>query len=120
MIGSDGLHLPGKTHPRLYGTFPRVLGKYVREEGVLSLEQAVQKMTSLPANRLGLKNRGALKVGNFADIVIFDPKTITDTASYTAPIRYPTGIPYVFANGKAVKFDDVSTGALPGKVLRKQ
>ena len=120
MIGSDGLHLPGKTHPRLYGTFPRVLGKYVREEGVLSLEQAIQKMTSLPANRLGLKNRGVLKVGNFADIVIFDPKTITDTASYTDPLRFPTGIPYVFANGKAVKFDDVSTGALPGKVLRKQ
>ena len=120
MIGSDGLHLPGKTHPRLHGTFPRVLGKYVREEKIISLETAIHKMTGAPASRLGLNRRGVLKEGNFADFVIFDPETITDTASYIDPLRFPTGIPFVFVNGVAVKFDDLSTSALPGKVLRKK
>jgi len=119
MVGSDGLHLPGKTHPRLYGTFPRVLGRYVRAEKILSLEQAVHKMTGMPAARLGLKQRGLLKTGYAADLVIFDPATICDTATFDDPLRYPTGLPSVFVNGIAVKEADQSTGALPGKVLRK-
>jgi N-acyl-D-amino-acid deacylase len=118
MVGSDGLHLPGKTHPRLYGTFPRVLGRYVREERVLSLEQAVHKMTGMPAARLGLPRRGLLKEGYAADIVVFDPVTICDIATFDDPIRYPTGIPTVFVNGIAVKENDHATGARPGKVLR--
>lgn len=120
MVGSDGLHLPGKTHPRLYGTFPRVLGRYAREEGVLSLEQAVHKMTALPAARIGLQKRGALAVGNFADLVIFHPDTIHDVATFEDPLRYPVGLPYVFVNGQAVKWNDEPTHALPGHVLRRK
>jgi N-acyl-D-amino-acid deacylase len=119
MVGSDGLHLPGKTHPRLYGTFPRVLGRYVREEKVLALEQAVHKMTGMPAARLGLKQRGLLQTGYAADVVIFDAATICDTATFDDPLRFPTGIPSVFVNGVAVKEGDAATGALPGKVLRR-
>ena len=119
MVGSDGLHLPGKTHPRLYGTFPRVLGRYVREEKVISLEAAVHKMTGMPAARLGLKKRGLLQEGYAADIVVFDPNTVCDTATFDDPLRYPTGIPYVFVNGIAVKEADHATGALPGQVLRR-
>ena len=119
MVGSDGLHLPGKTHPRLYGTFPRVLGHYVRDERVISLETAIHKMTGAPAARLGLKQRGILAVGNAADIVVFDPHTIHDTATFDDPLRFPTGISYVFVNGVAVKQADIPTGALPGKVLRR-
>jgi N-acyl-D-amino-acid deacylase len=119
MVGSDGLHLPGKTHPRLYGTFPRVLGRYVREEKILSLEQAIHKMTGMPAARLGLKQRGLLQTGYAADIVLFDPATVCDTATFDDPLRYPTGIPYVFVNGVCVKEADQATGALPGQVLRR-
>jgi N-acyl-D-amino-acid deacylase len=117
MVGSDGLHLPGKTHPRLYGTFPRVLGRYVRQEKVLSLEQAIHKMTGMPAARLGLKQRGLLQTGYAADLLIFDPLTVCDTATFDDPLRYPTGIPYVFVNGIAVKDADQSTGTLPGHIL---
>ncbi len=119
MIGSDGLHLPGKTHPRLYGTFPRVLGRYARDEAVISLEEAIRKMTSLPASRLGLKQRGILQPGCAADIVLFDPATVSDTATFEDPLLYPTGLPYVFINGVAVKWKDQPTNALPGQVLRK-
>lgn len=120
MIGSDGLHLPGKTHPRLYGTFPRVLGRYSRDESVISLEQAVHKMTGAPAARLGLKQRGLLQEGYAADIVLFDPATVCDTATFEDPLRYPTGVPYVFVNGTAVKWQDQPTMALPGRVLRRR
>ncbi len=120
MVGSDGLHLPGKTHPRLYGTFPRVLGRYVRETKVLSLETAVHKMTGLPAARIGLPNRGLLKKGYAADLVLFDPETVGDLATFEDPLRYPIGISTVFVNGKAVKKDDKPTGELPGMVLRKK
>lgn len=119
MVGSDGLHLPGKTHPRLYGTFPRVLGEYARDRRDLSLAEAVRKMTSAPAARLGLKDRGTLNVGHAADLVLFDPATVRDTATYEDPLRYPEGIPCVWVNGVAVKRDDQPTGALPGQVLRK-
>lgn len=119
MVGSDGLHLPGKTHPRLYGTFPRVLGRYVREERVVSLEQAVHKMTGMPAARLGLKRRGLLQTTFAADLLLFDPDTVCDTATFDDPLRFPTGIPAVFVNGVAVKENDQPTAALPGKVLRR-
>jgi N-acyl-D-amino-acid deacylase len=119
MIGSDGLHLPGKTHPRLYGTFPRVLGRYVREEKIIPLEQAVHKMTGQPAARLGLKRRGTLQAGYAADMVVFDPATICDTATFEDPLRYPVGIPFVFVNGVAAKWNDAPTGELAGQVLRR-
>jgi N-acyl-D-amino-acid deacylase len=119
MVGSDGLHLSGKMHPRLYGTFPRVLGKYVREESVISLEQAVYKMTAAPAQRLGLHRRGKLVPGYFADIAIINPDSVLDTGTYTNPVSYPDGVPHVLVNGIAVKLNGSPTRALPGRVLRK-
>lgn len=119
MVGSDGLHLPGKTHPRLYGTFPRVLGHYACREKTITLQQAIHKMTGAPADRLGMKQRGLLKPGFAADIVLFDPETAIDTATFNDPIQYPIGLPHVFVNGKAVKRDGAPTFALPGRVLRR-
>jgi len=124
MIGSDGsARIPegplgeGKAHPRSYGTFPRVLGKYVREEGVLSLPQAVRKMTGLPAERIGLSDRGHLVKGLRADLVLFNPDTVRDRATFAEPYQYPAGIEYVFVNGLAVVTPEGHTGALPGQVL---
>jgi len=124
MLCSDGSALApygplhqGKPHPRNYGTFPRFLGLYVRDRKALTLPQAVTKMTSMPAAKLGLKDRGTLKQGNFADIVVFDPATVADKATYTEPEQYSTGIDYVIVNGKVVIDHDKHTGALPGKVL---
>jgi len=126
MIGSDSsAHAPygvlakGKPHPRSYGTFPRVLGKYAREEGVLTLENAVRKMTSLPAQKLKLKDRGLIKEGMWADITIFDPKKVIDTATYSEPHQYPKGIEYVLVNGKIVIDKGEHTGELPGQALRR-
>ncbi|MBU6367417.1 MAG: amidohydrolase family protein [Gemmatimonadetes bacterium] len=122
MIASDGrLSAPGNSvpHPRNYGTFPRVLGEYVRERQVLTLEEAVRKMTSMPAARLGVTDRGCLRVGCAADVVVFDPGTVRDRATFTAPHQYPEGIPWVFVNGVAVVADGVPTGARPGVVVRK-
>jgi len=126
MVGTDGYALApygilgkGKPHPRSYGTYPRVLGKYVRDEKVLRLEEAVRKMTSLPAQRLGLQDRGLLKPGMFADIVVFDPGRVIDKASFTDPHQYPEGIEYVLVNGTVVIRKGRHTGALPGRVLRK-
>ena len=126
MIGSDGsARLPygplgeGKAHPRNYGTFPRVLGKYVRDEGVLTLPEAVHKMTGMPAARLHLSDRGRLAKGKKADLVLFDPDTISDTATFTEPYQYPVGIEYVFVNGQAVITPQGHTGALPGEVLQR-
>lgn len=98
-VGSDGIFSNGKPHPRLYGTFPRVLGRYVREKPLLSLESAVQNMTSRPANILGLKRRGQIKPGYWADIVVFDADTVMDRATYTQPRQYPAGIEWVLVNG---------------------
>jgi N-acyl-D-aspartate/D-glutamate deacylase len=122
MIASDGrLSAPGNSvpHPRNYGTFPRVLGEYVRERQVITLEEAVRKMTSMPAARLGLTSRGCLRVGCAADVVVFDPATVRDRATYLAPHQHPEGIPWVFVNGVAVVAEGVPTGARPGTVLRK-
>jgi N-acyl-D-amino-acid deacylase len=120
MIGSDGLPSEGgKPHPRLYGTFPRVLARYAREEGLLTLEEAVHKMTGLPARRFGLERRGELKEGWCADIVVFDPQAVTDAATYEDPRRYPRGIEYVVVNGQVVAEKGKQTGERPGCVLRR-
>lgn len=105
-------------HPRAYGNFARVLAKYVREEGVLSLEEAIRKMTSLPAENLKLRNRGRLSPGNFADIVIFDPSLVQDHSTFGEPHQYATGMDAVFVNGIQVLKDGEHTGATPGRALR--
>jgi N-acyl-D-amino-acid deacylase len=114
-----GLMSKRNPHPRAYGTFPRVLGKYVREESVITLEEAIRKMSALPADRLGLKNRGRIKEDLAADIVIFNPNTVIDKATYTEPHQFPEGINYVIVNGKIVVKDGIHTGAKPGKALFK-
>lgn len=122
MIASDGRITEfekGFPHPRVHGTFPRVLGHFSRDRGLMSTEEAIRKMTSLPAMRMGLSDRGTLRVGAFADMVIFDPKTIIDKATFQEPHQYPEGIEYVLVNGQLVlkqgQFFDVRNG----KVLRK-
>jgi N-acyl-D-aspartate/D-glutamate deacylase len=118
MIGSDGLPtLDGKPHPRLTGTFPRVLGRYVREDGVLALEDAVHRMTGLPARKFRLADRGVVRAGAFADLVVFDPTSVRDCGSYDDPHRAPAGIPHVIVNGRFVVRDGAHTGARPGRCL---
>jgi len=126
MIGSDGSSLApygelgkGKNHPRNYGTFPRVLGRYVREEGILSLEEAIRHMAALPAQKLGLKDRGELAKGKKADIVLFNPDTVIDRATFTDPYQYPEGIEYVLVNGEVVIERGEHTGVLPGRILSR-
>lgn len=122
-IGSDGaavnpsMTFMGRPHPRFYGTFPRVLGVYVRQKHVLTLPDAIRKMTSFPAQIIGLTDRGLLRVGMAADITIFDPSTVADRATYEDPAQYPVGIPYVITNGTIVIDHGQHTGAKPGKVL---
>ena len=122
MIASDGrLTQPGQghPHPRWYGTFPRVLGRYVRERGVLTLPDAVRKMTSLPARRMGLSERGELREGWYADLTIFDPETVADRATFEDPHQYPAGIPWVVVNGVVTVDDGAYHDLRPGRVLRK-
>ncbi len=119
MIGSDGLPTGGKPHPRLYGTFPRVLGRYMRDEGLFSLEEAVRRMTSLPAAKFRLKNRGHVREHNWADFVIFDPERIADTATYDDPRRYPDGIAYVLVNGQVVVENGAPAARPAGQVLAR-
>ncbi|NND35225.1 MAG: D-aminoacylase [Saprospiraceae bacterium] len=122
MIASDGRITQfgdGHPHPRAYGTFPRVLGYYSRELGVLQLTDAVRKMTALPAETLGLTDRGLIKDNFWADLVIFDPQTIKDKATFTEPHQYPEGIEYVILNGQMVVEKGVYKGGMDGKVLRK-
>jgi len=126
MIGSDSLSLhagpgphPGKPHPRSYGTFPRVLGVYCREKQLFSFEQAVHKMTGMPAAKLHLKDRGIVKTGHAADLALFDPKTVRDEATFPDPHRHPVGIPYVIVNGQVV-VDGPRYHAVPaGRVLTR-
>lgn len=120
MVGSDGLLTGGHPNPRSYGTFPYVLGQLVREEGLLLLEEAVRKMTAIPAQRLGLKDRGILRDGMKADLVLFDPQRVVSNATFEAPKQYPDGIDYVMVNGKLVIDRGVHTGAMSGKALRSQ
>ena len=118
MIGSDGIPDDPLPHPRLWGTFPRVLGHYVRDIGLFSLEEAVRKMTALPAKRFALAGRGILKVGAFADLVLFDPATIGDTATYETPIASPAGIEQVMVNGRVIWDSNGPTGQRSGRVMR--
>lgn len=120
MIGTDGIHLGSKPHPCLYQTFPRVLGKYVRELGILKLEEAIRKMTSLAADTFGLNKMGVIKPGNYADIVIFDESTIKDTGTYQNPDSLPIGIKYVIVNGQIVIEAGRHTNKRPGRVIRKK
>ena len=117
--GSDGILVGERPHPRSYGTFPRYLAVYVRELGILSWEQAIRKMTSLPCQRLGFADRGLLRPGMAADAVCFDPDTVRDTATYEDPRRLPEGIPYVIVNGRLVIDDGQHTGELAGRALRR-
>ena len=117
---TDGLLAPGKPHPRLYGSFPRILGKYVREEKVMSLEEAVRKLTFKAAEAMNLKDRGLLKEGYYADITIFNPDTITDKGDFINPIQYPEGIEYVIVNGKVAVEHGKHTDVLNGKVIRNK
>jgi N-acyl-D-amino-acid deacylase len=120
MIGSDGLPtLRGKPHPRLYGTFARVLGTYARDEHVLPLETAVHRMTGFPARKFGLEGRGEVRPGAFADLVVFDPARIADIATYQDPHHPPAGIAHVFVNGAQVVREGAHTGARPGRTLRR-
>jgi len=125
MVGTDswsaapyGVMSAGKPHPRSYGTYPRILGRYVRDEEVLTLEDAVRRMTSLPAQRFRLKGRGVIMEGMWADITIFDSEKIIDKASYDDPHRYPEGVEYVLVNGRIVIERGKNTGTLAGEVLR--
>jgi N-acyl-D-amino-acid deacylase len=124
MVCSDGSALTtegplarGTPHPRNYGTFPRVLGRYVRERKVMALETAIHKMTGMPAARLKLPGRGAITPGGFADLVAFDPATVADRATFEEPHQYPVGIPQVMVNGQWVIRDGQHTGTLAGRVL---
>lgn len=117
-LATDGPLSTGKPHPRAYGTFPRILGRYVREAKLLSLEDAIRKMTSLPAQRVGLKDRGILKAGFFADVVVFDPTTIIDKATFESPHQYSEGIQLVLVNGQIVWNEGVFAGNFPGRVLK--
>ena len=116
--GSDGILVGERPHPRSWGTFPRYLAVYVRELGILTWEQAIRKMTSLPAQRLGFSDRGLLRPGLAADVVCFDPETVRDTATYEAPRHLPEGIPYVIVNGRPVVDEGRHTGELAGRALR--
>jgi N-acyl-D-amino-acid deacylase len=120
MIGSDGLPtLEGKPHPRLYGTFARVLGHYARDEHVLPFAEAIHRMTGMPAQKFGFKNRGVLRAGKKADIVLFDPSTIIDTGTFEDPHKTPKGIAAVWVNGKLAAHGGKATGERGGRVLRR-
>ncbi|BBK34193.1 N-acyl-D-amino-acid deacylase [Stella humosa] len=120
IVASDGLPHDSHPHPRLWGTFPRVLGHYSRDVGLFPLEEAVRRMTGLPAERFGLTGRGRLAVGAHADITVFDPATVIDSASFEKPATPAAGIDRVIVNGRAVWADGAPTGAHPGRLLRRQ
>jgi N-acyl-D-amino-acid deacylase len=118
-MATEGLFLETSTHPRAYGNFARLLGKYVRDERLLPMEEAIRKLTGLPAETIGVADRGQLAAGFFADVVVFDPMTIEDHATFDDPHQYSTGMLHVFVNGEQVLKDGEHTGALPGVVVRR-
>ena len=123
MIDSDGDLLnfgEGHPHPRCYGAFPKVLGHFVRDKKIISLENAIHKITYLPAEKIGLKDRGRIQEGAFADLVIFDFDTIKDNSTYTDPHHFPSGIKYVLVNGIMILEQEELTGELPGKWMKKE
>src|SRR5438093_4536752 len=113
----EGVFLKSDPHPRAYGTFARLLGHYVRDEGLVPLEEAIRRLSAFPCDNLRLDRRGRIARGFFADVVIFDPATIRDHATYERPHRYATGVAHVFVNGTPVLRDGEHTGAMPGRVL---
>ena len=115
----EGVFLKSSTHPRAYGNFARLLGKYVRDEKVIPLEEAIRKLTSLPATNLGIAQRGSLQAGYYADVVVFDPEKIQDHATFENPQQYATGMVHVFVNGAQVLKGGEHTGAKPGRVVRR-
>jgi N-acyl-D-amino-acid deacylase len=117
MVGSDGIPIPGKPHPRWAGSFVRVLGLYARERGLLTLEQAVHKMTGFPAERFGLTGRGRVAAGAAADLVVFEFDSVRDRATYEEPLRPPSGVRHVLVNGRFGVRDGVPTGDRAGKFL---
>jgi N-acyl-D-amino-acid deacylase len=117
-MAPEGVFLKANPHPRAYGTFARLLGKYVREEQVIPLEEAIHRLTSLPAHNLRIPRRGALTAGYYADVVVFDPAIIIDHATFAEPHQYATGVLHVFVNGVQVLDDGEHTGATPGRVVR--
>jgi N-acyl-D-amino-acid deacylase len=117
-MAAEGVFLRSNPHPRAYGNVARLLGRYVRDEQVITLQEAVRRLTTLPAENLGLRRRGALAAGNFADVVVFDPATIIDHATFDQPHQYSTGVHHVFVNGVQVLRDGEHTGAKPGRVVR--
>ena len=117
-MAPEGLFLNENPHPRTYGNFARLLGRYVRDEGIIPLEEAIRRLTSLPAANLGLRDRGELRPGYFADVAVFDPESIADLATYESAQQYATGMVHVFVNGIQVLRDGEHTGALPGRVVR--
>lgn len=119
MVGTDSTFIGARPSPRTWGSFPRILGEFVRDQRLMGLEEAVRKITSAPAARLGIPDRGLLRDGMRADITVFDPATIASTATYDEPRSFPVGIPYVLVNGVVVVDEGVHTGALPGRALRR-
>jgi N-acyl-D-amino-acid deacylase len=115
---TEGVFLKSSTHPRAYGNFARLLGKYVRDEKVIPLEEAIRKLTALPASNLKIKKRGSILAGNFADVVIFDPTKIQDNATFEKPHQYSTGMVHVFVNGVQVLENGEHTDKKPGRVVR--
>ena len=117
-LAREGIFLKSNVHPRAYGSFARLLGKYVREEQVIPLEEAIRRLTWLPAQNLKLQRRGTLAAGQFADVVVFNPDTIQDHATFEEPHQYASGVVHVFVNGTQVLKDGEHTGATPGRVVR--
>ena len=118
MVGTDSTFIGAKPSPRTYGSYPRILGQFVRDEGLLSLEGAIHKMTGAAATRLGIKQRGTIRDGGYADLVVFDPATVRSNATYDEPRQFPTGIEHVVVNGKLVVDGATHTGATPGRGIR--
>jgi N-acyl-D-amino-acid deacylase len=114
----EGVFIKSGTHPRAYGSFARLLGKYVRDERVIPLEEAIRKLTSLPASNLKIKKRGELRIGYYADVVVFDPLTIKDNATFENPHQYASGVLHVLVNGIQVIKDGEHTGAKPGRFVK--
>jgi N-acyl-D-amino-acid deacylase len=119
MIGSDSTFVGAKPSPRTYGSFPRVLGQFVRDEALLGLEEAIRSMTSAPAERLGLRDRGLIRDGLVADLVVLDPARVRSTATYEEPRSFPEGIDWVIVDGEPVVAEGRHTGARPGRTLRR-
>ena len=116
-MSPEGAFLKQNPHPRAYGNFARLLGRYVREKNLIGLEEAIRRLTSLPAENLKIKKRGMLKVGNYADVVVFNPGTIKDLATFNEPHQLAQGVVHVFVNGEQVLRDGEHTGAMPGRAV---